>query len=538
MWQNLNMKRILDRKILWGLAIFACGLVGFSACDEEKAESVEKESVQESENVTENGEKSESGLEIELSDADSKFLQITGKMAGQLADGNFASMYIRMNESYRTIYSQEEFAAMGQNFLDAESSGGESSGEKIKVDFSQDQGGFYTYCQAAFPNGKYVTVAFNPDSDYPVMIIFKKYVDSGAETLREICEDNFKIGCGMTGYSAGNSAMNHEEYTELAAFHFSSATSTNLMKPSSILVQSKSIENAKNGDGSPVLDFSNVDPILSWAQENDVNVRGHTLVWHTQAPDWFFKEGYKSDGELVDRETMISRADSFIGQYLTYCQENYPGVVYCWDVVNEAVDPAGGDSESFFRCRTKNGDEKNLWYYTIGSDYPEVAFKIARKYAADGVKLFYNDYSTTDATKRNYIYKLCEDLKSKGLIDGIGMQSYWDLKNPTLLNIRRTLEKYGELGLELQLTEWSIPVNKETEEEFNLQAERYGSIFRLLKKLDTSTGGPLNITCVSSFGLVDHYPYYSNDTNNTRWWDCDYEPKASFYAIADSLGFE
>ena len=112
------MKRICDRKILLGLAIFACGLVGFSACDEEKAESVEKESVQESENVTENGAESESGLEIELSDADSKFLQITGKMAGQLADGNFASMYIRMNESYRTIYSQEEFAAMGQNFLD------------------------------------------------------------------------------------------------------------------------------------------------------------------------------------------------------------------------------------------------------------------------------------------------------------------------------------------------------------------------------------------------------------------------------------
>ena len=37
---------------------------------------------------------------------------------------------------------------------------------------------------------------------------------------------------------------------------------------------------------------------------------------------------------------MEYRLESFIQQYLAYVQENYPGVVYCWDVVNEAVEPS------------------------------------------------------------------------------------------------------------------------------------------------------------------------------------------------------
>ena len=464
---------------------------------------------------------------------DSKFLAISDGFSGQLAEKNFSAAFMRMSETYRTIYSEKEFTAECEKFFD-----GTNTISASKSKFCASQGDFYIYCETEFSNQKTITLAFNPDSGFPIMILFKKYEKSETKTLKELCENNFKIGCGMTGYSPSNSAMKVEKYTNLAAEQFSSATSTNLMKPSAILIQRKSMENAANGNYEPYLDFSNVDPILTWAQENNVKVRGHTLVWHTQTPDWFFKEGYKTDGELVDRETMIKRTDSFIKQYLTYCQEKYPGVVYCWDVVNEAVDAGAGDTSSFFRCRKMNGENKNLWYYTIGNDYPEISFRIARKYAAPDVKLFYNDYSTTDTTKRNYIYKLCKDLADKGLIDGIGMQSYWDINNPSLATIRKTLENFGELGLELQLTEWSMPVKQETETEFNAQADRYASIFRLLKKMDTSTGGNLNITCVSSFGLMDHYPYYKNDTNNTRWWDTNYQPKPSFYAIRDTLAFE
>lgn len=353
--------------------------------------------------------------------------------------------------------------------------------------------------------------------------------------LKSLCADYFKLGCGLTGSSPQNCAINLPKYMELVEKHFSSCTMTNLMKPAYILNQTKSIKNFAEGKNEAGLVFGAIDSTLEWCAQNNVQMRGHTLVWHTQVPDWFFKEGFKNDGELVTRDEMIERLDSFIKQYLDYVQTNYPGLVYCWDVVNEAVDPVDGDKESFFRCRIKNGNEKNLWYYTIGADYPEVAFRIARKYAAPGVSLFYNDYTTVDSTKRELIYKLCKDLKEKGLIDGIGMQAYWDMNYPSLVAIDQTIRRFSELGLEIQLTEWSIPAPSEDAFGFLAQGERYATIFRLLQKLDTQGGGPANITCVSFFGVMDGYPLYQNDTTTTRIFDKNYQPKLAFKSIKNTF---
>ena len=88
----------------------------------------------------------------------------------------------------------------------------------------------------------------------------------------------------------------------VAKKHFNSVTMTNLMKPSYLLDQRQSIDNSSSGIEDPGLTFNTIDKTLQWCQDNDVQMRGHTLVWHNQTPDWFFKEGYKSDGELVDRK--------------------------------------------------------------------------------------------------------------------------------------------------------------------------------------------------------------------------------------------
>ena len=167
--------------------------------------------------------------------------------------------------------------------------------------------------------------------------------------------------------------------------------------------------------------------------------------------------------------------------------------------------------------------------------YPEISFRIARKYVAEGVKLFYNDYGTVEATKRNYIYNLCKDLKEKGLIDGIGMQGYWDVNNPKLEDIKQAIELYASLGVEIQLTEWSIPAKDNSEKAYTYQAERYASVFRLLKQLDTQGGGNANITCVSFFGVMDGYTLYGNDKTNSRVFDKDLQPKPVFYSISDTF---
>ncbi|SFC19464.1 endo-1,4-beta-xylanase [Butyrivibrio sp. YAB3001] len=351
--------------------------------------------------------------------------------------------------------------------------------------------------------------------------------------LKDLCSDYFTLGVGINGSTLENQTLNIPQYMDLSKKHFNSCTMTNLMKSGYILDQMGSQENLKNGDASPALSFYSIDPTLEWCKENGMKMRGHTLVWHTQAPEWFFREGYKDDGEYVDKETMLARMESYIKQLLEHVQENYPGVIYCWDVVNEAVDPDSADPETDFMCRMKLGDAPNPWYETIGPDYVEMAFTYARKYADSDVKLFYNDYNTYQAPKTQSIYNLCKALKEKGLIDGIGMQGYWGIDYPSETMIESAIRKFAELELEIHVTELSIGVDTETEAQFNKQAEKYGKVFEMFHKLDTQAGGPANITNVTVFGLVDHYR--EGDTTNTRLFDKNYEPKPAFYKIKEVM---
>ena len=323
------------------------------------------------------------------------------------------------------------------------------------------------------------------------------------------------------------------EYMAVAKRHFNSCTMTNLMKSSYILDQQGSQQSAESGDGSPVLSFDAIDPTLEWCQANGMRMRGHTLVWHVQAPDWFFREGYSDKGGYVDRETMLGRMESYIAQLMTHVQDNYPGVVYCWDVVNEAVDPDKGDKDSLFLCRTENEGTPNPWYVTIGEDYVEMAFTYARKYAAEDVKLFYNDFNTYQIEKRNAIYALCQSLKEKGLIDGIGMQGYWGVNHPSIGTLESAIRKFGELELEIHITELSVSVDEENEENFEKQGQRYSAIFMSLAKLDTEGGGNANITNVTFFGLIDHYR--QGDTTNSRLFDAVYQPKPAFIKVRNMM---
>lgn len=351
--------------------------------------------------------------------------------------------------------------------------------------------------------------------------------------LKDYCEKYFSLGVGINGSTLENQTLNLPEYMTVAKKHFNSVTMTNLMKSCYILDQKGSIASLETGDGSPVLNFSSIDPTLQWCMDNSMKMRGHTLVWHAQAPEWFFREGYSEQGAYVDKETMLFRMESYIKQMLTHVQDNYPGVIYCWDVVNEAVDPDKGDKESGFYCRTENEGTQNPWYMTIGPDYVEMAFTYARQYAAEDVKLFYNDFNTFMPYKKFNIIKLCSMLKEKNLIDGIGMQGYWGINYPGISTIDSAIKAFAELDLEIQITELSISVEKETEEQFELQAKEYGRVFASLSRLDKENGGPANITNVTFFGLIDHYR--EGDTTNTRLFDKEYQPKAAFNKVKEML---
>ena len=356
--------------------------------------------------------------------------------------------------------------------------------------------------------------------------------------LKDAFGKYFKIGTALNGAALSNGTLRSEAMTEITKYHFNTVTYSNMMKSCYLLNQNGSIRNAAEGNPEPAVSFDSVIEGLEFCKENGIGMRGHTLVWHTQVPDWFFREGYTNDGAYVDRDTMLMRMESYIRQVLIFTQENYPGVIYCWDVVNEAVEIAAGsyETESGYKIRTQSGDGRNLWYDVIGWDYWEKAFEYARKYAAPDVKLFYNDYNTFMREKTDAIYKLASHLQEKGLIDGIGMQGYMDLSFPGIYgnsSLVSALERFGKLGLEVQMTELSISCPDNTTESYEKQAKRYRSVFNALKSFDKENGGAVDITAVTFFGLMDQYMFYEGNTDYARLFDKDLQPKPAFYSIME-----
>ena len=163
----------------------------------------------------------------------------------------------------------------------------------------------------------------------------------------------------------------------------------------------------------------------------------------------------------------------------------------------------------------------------------------ARKYADPGVTLVYNDYNVFMTEKMENIYKMVEELKSKGLIDGIGLQPTVGMRWPELNSdnagsFKTCLETYAKLGVELQVTElgFKLTIDPEDidEEALQKQADRYQEFMQLLVDEDSDNGGPCNITSVTVFGICDDYPLYTDNHQNLYLWDKNCVPKPCFYS--------
>ena len=111
-----------------------------------------------------------------------------------------------------------------------------------------------------------------------------------------------------------------------------------------------------------------------------------------------------------------------------------------------------------------------------------------------------------------------------------------ELKGDTADSFENCLKAYGELDLEIQVTELSFEIKgteNRTEENMKRQADRYQEMFELLVDMDDDNGGPCNITSVSIFGICDDYPLYQNHEQCLYLWDKNCVAKEAFYRIRD-----
>lgn len=341
-------------------------------------------------------------------------------------------------------------------------------------------------------------------------------------SLKKVYEPYFKIGTSVSKFD-----LNSDKAKEELVKHYNSMTAENQMKPMYLLDKNENMAHPEKYNLQPAMRYDSAKKYLEFAKENGIALRGHTLVWHNQTPIWFFKEGFLDDVQApwADRQTMLARMEWYIRSVLTFVQTEYPGVIYAWDVVNEAIEEK--DEEGWRK--------RSPWYQTVGEEFVLYAFRFARKYAAPGVKLFYNDYNTFQPFKRetilNYIVK---PLMKETLIDGIGMQSHFvmDGIDHALKEYEKTLCCYGATGLEIQSTELDIHNADSSEEGLKKLADAYRKLFTLFVKAKKE--GKANLTCVTFWGMKDDVSWlteFRRERSYPLLFDDSWGEKEAYHAV-------
>ncbi len=350
------------------------------------------------------------------------------------------------------------------------------------------------------------------------------------EELASLCElykDDFKVGTAITPAD-----LSSKGFMSLLEKHFSaSITIGNEMKPDYVLDRNATLENfEKTGNDEDVcVSFAAAKPALDYCRDNKIPVRVHTLVWHSQTPLWFFKEGFDPDGEWVSKEKMTKRMENYIKHYFETLTELYPDIdFYACDVVNEAWLENGGYRKA---GTLKEGGDRSMWVKVYGDNsFIEDAFTYARKYAPKGCKLYYNDYNEYMDGKLKAIVDMAKDLKEKGLIDGIGMQSHLDVRQgadafPSVAMYDHALDVYSELGLDIQVTELDATVPLSSRDKyFEAQAEYYKGI------MSSIYAHKDHVSAMIFWGITDDRSW--RNTQLPLIFDKNFKAKPAYYTIA------
>jgi len=240
------------------------------------------------------------------------------------------------------------------------------------------------------------------------------------DSLKAAFGKRFAIGTAIPGTN-----LRDAEKTLLFK-HFSTVTPENSLKPQPVHPEENRYE------------FGACDALMEMARSNGLTVNGHTLIWHSQCPNWFFTD----NGKPAERELVLKR----MREHIAGVAGHYAGKVASWDVVNEAID----DGREYLR--------KSKWLSSIGEDFIAEAFISARK-ADPKAELIYNDYGIEQGPKYEKALRLIRDLKKRNApITGVGIQGHWILDRVPFKSIEEAIMAFHAEGLKISITELDIDV--------------------------------------------------------------------------------
>lgn len=346
--------------------------------------------------------------------------------------------------------------------------------------------------------------------------------EPASEPVEEPVEyDKIKDLFGSYGIKAGTcisqKMIYDPNFSNLMTEQFNSVTLENAMKPDAILNQSAS----KKADDIVVEFKSETTNLLDWAKKNNMSLRGHTIIWHSQTPEWIFHEEFNASKDLVSREVMLKRMESYISQVFSLLEEQgYIDMIYAYDVVNEAWEDNGTMRDT-------------LWKQTIGDDYLYWAFYYADKYAPESVDLYYNDYN--EQFKYPAVSDFVKNLKDDSgrmLIDGIGLQAHLYTKDDLNLYFK-AVDEYAKCGVKVSLTELDVALgsyqNKLPNDETNLKAQGdfyYDLVEGLISRKEAGT---LNLDSITFWGVADNLSWRAEQY--PLLYDKDLTPKPAFDGV-------
>ena len=403
----------------------------------------------------------------------------------------------------------------------------------------------------------------------------KKEIEADIPNLKDIISSAEGLGedC-YTGASIVQSELSDDTLMQLVNKHFNAVTFGNELKMDALFDYHDNNNSAPGfetiswtrADGTvienykvPVLNYSRAESMLDKLKEwNDVHsddmikVRGHVLVWHSQAPEWFFHEDWDIDKAYVSAEEMDVRQEWYIKTVLEHFlgeDSAYKDMFYGWDVVNEAV----SDSTGTYR----NDTENSSWWKVYGNEsYIINAFRYANRYAPAELELYYNDYNECNNSKVEGILKLLQAVKSHEndrtlptRISGMGMQAHHNMSSPTASQIKEAAVAYGKIVGRIQLTELDIKASNDFDgtaatltDEYTREAYRYKEIYDVLREVDAMDD--IDVNSITVWGVIDGNSWLqsSNSAGGASdgskrqvplLFDDDYKAKPAFYAFTD-----
>lgn len=330
-------------------------------------------------------------------------------------------------------------------------------------------------------------------------------IQTNIPSVYQTLADYFPVGAAA--YNGGTTGA----HADLLIKHFNSITAENAMK----------WDATEPSEGN--FTFSNADALVSLAKANNMKIRGHTFVWHNQTPAWVFLDtsGNPMTPTPENKALLLQR----LRNHIQAVGSHFGSDVYAWDVVNEAVDPSQPD------CM-----RRSPWFNITGKDYIDVAFQTARQ-VLPNAKLFYNDYSTTDAVKRACIYNLVSDLKSRGIpIDGLGHQMHINLDYPGAQAVADTLQLFEGLGMDQQITEMDISVGSGytfygdiPPDVLARQGYEYRDYFNVFRQYRAT------ITGVTLWGMADDHTWLTTGTkvDAPLLFDQQVQAKPAYWGVVD-----